>query len=179
MEFGYNAGVLVDLGHHHHSVNIEQIIAGLISKNMYCGFHFNTRYAADDDHAVEPNPEMARIFYELVSGNVINNQDNSKNWAYMVDQCSSRENRILALLHSIDSLQISLAKAILLDREKLEIYQKNDQIILANRYLNAALLNADVRPILAAARAEKNLPINPVESYLASGYQKKIEQERD
>jgi len=178
-EFGANAGVLVDMGHHHYSVNIEQIVARLINDKMYCGFHFNTRYAADDDHSVEPNPEMARIFYELVSGGVVCNRDVKKNWALMIDQCSGRENRMLAVLHSIDSLQMSLAKAVLVDPQELKQLQDKDQIIMANRYFNNALLNADVRPILYTARLEKNLPVDPVSNYLNSGYQQEIENKRD
>lgn len=173
---GENVGVLVDLGHHHHGTNIEQIVAILISEGIPCGFHFNTRYTADDDHAVEPNSQMARIFYELVKADVIFNE--KKKWAYMIDQCSGRENRIQALLHSIDSLQLSLAKAYLVDREKLMEYQKKDEIILANRIFNNALINADVRPIVAKARIEKGLPFDPVIAYLESGYQEKIEKER-
>jgi len=175
---GENAGVLVDLGHHAHGKNIEQIVAYLIHANMKAGFHFNTRYAADDDHAVEPNPEMARIFYELVQGQVILNEDSSKNWAYMIDQCSSRENRMHAILHSVDSLQISLARAMLVDTKRLEDYQKRDEIIRANRLFNTALLLTDVRPIVGAARLEKNLPLDPVDAYVESGYQDKIESER-
>ena len=41
-----------------------------------------------------------------------------------------------------------------------------------------ALINADVRPIVAAARLEKNLPVDPVIAYVESGYQQKIEDER-
>jgi len=175
---GDNVGVLVDLGHHHHGTNIEQIVARLISAGMKCGFHFNTRYAADDDHAVEPSGEMARIFYELVAGDVIFNNEPQKNWAFMIDQCSSRENRIHAVLHTVDSLQVSLARASLVDRLQLEEYQKNDDIISANRFFNKALLNADVRPILYAARQEKNLPFDPVLAYVESGYQQKIENGR-
>ncbi len=173
--FGPNAGVLIDMGHHHHSTNIEQIVARLISNSIPAGFHFNTRYAADDDHSVEPNPEIARIFYELVKGDVIFGQ---QKWDLMIDQCSSRENRIHAIIHSIDSLQCSLAKAMLVDQNKLMEYQKEDQIILANRFFNNALIHADVRPIVAMARKNKNLPLDPIEAYLDSGYQKKIEDER-
>ena len=175
-EFGENGGVLIDMGHHHHSTNVEQIISRLLSEGLYGGLHFNTRYAADDDHAVEPNQEMGRIFYELVSGGGILGKNN---WAMMIDQCSSREKRIPALLHSIDSLQLSLAKAMLVDQEKLMIYQKDDDIILANRLFSNAIINADVRPIVAKARANKNLPINPVQAYMESGYQGKIEIERN
>ncbi|MBN2007730.1 L-rhamnose isomerase [candidate division KSB1 bacterium] len=177
-ELGNNAGVLVDLGHHFHSTNIEQIVARLISENMYCGFHFNTRYAADDDHSVEPNPEMARIFYELVAGDVVVNSDPQKNWAYMIDQCSGRENRIHAMLHSVDSLQHMLARAMLVDRERLVELQAADEIILANRLFNSALVYADVRSIVARARQELNLPMDPLQAYLDSGHQQKIIRER-
>ncbi|MCM8776918.1 MAG: L-rhamnose isomerase [Candidatus Omnitrophica bacterium] len=169
---GKNAGVLIDLGHHHHGTNIEQIVATLIAEKMMCGFHFNTRYAADDDHAVEPNQEMARIFYELVKGDVITGKHK---WAYMIDQASGRENRIHALLHSIDSLQLSLAKAAIVNTEKIEKLRENDEIIFANRLFNDATINADIRPIVAQARIEKGVPVDPVKTYLESGYQEKIE----
>jgi L-rhamnose isomerase/sugar isomerase len=177
-EFGPNAGVLVDLGHHHHSANIEQIVARLLNDGIYGGFHFNTRYAADDDHSVEPNVEMARIFYELVKGGVVGNSDPQKNWAFMIDQCSGRENRMHAIIHSVDSLQLSLAKAKLLDSVQLGKLQEEDEIILANRFFNDALLNADVRPIVSAARLEKKLPPDPIAAYVESGYQSRIEKDR-
>jgi len=173
-EAGKNMGVLVDLGHHHHGTNIEQIVAMLIKEKIPAGFHFNTRYSADDDHSVEPNQEMARIFYELVNGNVVANSDPAKDWAYMIDQCSGRENRIHAVLHSIDSLQLSLAKAMLVDSESLRKKQDADEVILANRMFNDAMMNADARPIVAKARAEKGLPIDPISAYVKSGYQEKI-----
>ncbi len=173
-----NAGVLIDIGHHPHGVNVEQIVATLISEGMRCGFHFNTRYAADDDHAVEPNPQMARIFYYLVKGKVISNKVKNKNWFYGLDQASGRENRIEAVIHSIDSLQISLAKASLIDNKILKKFQLEDDIIGANRYFNRCLMLADVRPIVYKARIEKNLPPDPIEEYRKSGYQRKIEKER-
>ena len=174
--YGPKAGVLIDLGHHFHSKNIEQIVARLINNKIHGGFHFNTRYAADDDHSVEPNPEIARIFYELVKGNAI---FGSNKWDLMIDQCSSRENRIQAIIHSIDSLQISLARAMLVDREKLIEFQKADSIILANRFFNNALILADVRPIVYEARNNKKLPLDPVKAFVQSGYQDKIEKERN
>ena len=96
----------------------------------------------------------------------------------MIDQCSGRENRIHAILHSIDSLQLSLAKAAIVNQEQLFKYQAQDEVILANRIFNDALLNADVRPIVAKARLEKKLPVNPVDEYIKSGYQAKIETNR-
>jgi L-rhamnose isomerase/sugar isomerase len=173
--YGPNAGVLIDMGHHHHSTNIEQIVARLINAKIHGGFHFNTRYAADDDHSVEPNPELARIFYELVKGDAV---FGSNKWDLMIDQASSRENRIQAVIHSIDSLQISLARGFLVDQQKLMKYQKEDSIILANSFFNNALILADVRPIVYKARKNKKLPVNPIEAFVKSGYQTKIERER-
>jgi len=174
---GERAGVLVDMGHHAWGVNVAQIVARLIGMGMKAGFHFNSRYAADDDHAVEPNTMMYAIFCELVKADVVTNSDPSRNWAYMIDQCSAIENRIHAVLHTIDSLQISFAKALLLDRKKLKAMQAEQNIIGANRVFLDAFL-ADVRPILQTARLEQGLPLDPVDGYDASGYQKRIEKER-
>jgi L-rhamnose isomerase/sugar isomerase len=174
---GDRAGVLVDMGHHAHGVNVAQIVARLLGTCRRGGFHFNTRYAADDDHAVEPNLSMFAIFAELVKGGAVCADDPARNWAYMIDQCSSLENRIHAVLHSIDSLQVSLARALILDRETLEAQQASQDIVSANRTFLDAFLT-DVRPILRMARLEKGLPMDPVAAYKESGYQEKIEQER-
>lgn len=168
---GERAGVLVDLGHHPHGVNVEYIVTRLIEAKMLTGLHLNTRYAADDDHAVEPNMQIFRIFHELVVSNV------DGNWLYTLDQCSALENRILAVLHSVDSLMVSHAKALIVDKEKLREHQNKNEILLANRTLVDAFLT-DVRPILYKVRLEKGLPIDPVEEYLKSGYQQRIEDER-
>ncbi|HOX85616.1 MAG TPA: L-rhamnose isomerase [bacterium] len=177
-DLGKNAGVLVDLGHHPHATNIEQIVMRLVVEGVPAGFHFNTRYAADDDHSVEPNPEMARIFYELVLGDVVTNSKADKNWAYMIDQCSGREHRMHAILHSIDSLQVALARAMLVDTPALQKLQDRDELILANRLFNNAMILADVRPLVAAARLDKNLPADPFAAYDASGYRQKTDSER-
>ncbi|MGC8977348.1 MAG: TIM barrel protein [Candidatus Ratteibacteria bacterium] len=175
---GENVGVLIDLGHHPFGVNIEKIVAILIAENMLCGFHFNTRYAADDDQSVQPDLQLARIFYELVKGNVICNKDKDKNWAYMIDQACGRENRFHAILNSIDSLQISLARAVLTDTEKINYFQKKDEIILANREFNKSIALCDVRPVVYKARLEKGVHFDFIETYIKTGYQEKIESQR-
>jgi len=174
---GERAGVLVDLGHHPHGVNIEHIVARLVEERMLGGFHFNTRYASDDDLAVEPDMQVFRIFHELVTGRVIGNSDPLNDWVYVIDQCSALENRIHAVLHSVESLTISYAKALVVDEGKLGKCQDRNEIILANRTFVDAFLT-DVRPIIHMARQEKSLPIDPIEAYVQSGYQQKIDQER-
>ncbi len=174
---GPRAGVLVDMGHHALGVNIAQIVARLIGTKRKGGFHFNTRYAADDDHSVEPNIAMYAIFCELVAGGVVCAADPKDNWTYMIDQCSSLENRMRAVLHSIDSLHVSLARALILDRAALEDCRAAGNIIGANRVFLDAFLT-DVRPILYMTRLECGLPMDSVAAYDESGYQQKIEKER-
>jgi len=114
----------------------------------------------------------------LVKGGAIGNQDPGKDWAYMIDQCSALENRIHAVLHSVDSLMISYARALIVEESKLRENQDRNEIILANRALLDAFLT-DVRPIIYMARLEKGIAVDPVEVYVESGYQKKIEEERE
>ncbi len=174
---GDRSGILIDLGHHPHGVNVEHIVARLVRSKRPGGIHFNSRYAADDDQAVEPGAVLFRIFHELVLGDVIGDISTRKSWIYMVDQCSRLENRMQAVLHTIDSLMISYAKALIVDQTRLEKTQKKNEIILANRILLDAFLT-DVRPIIQMVRSEKNLPLDPIDAYIRSGYQEKIETER-
>jgi L-rhamnose isomerase/sugar isomerase len=96
----------------------------------------------------------------------------------MIDQASPKENRIMAVLHSVDSLQLALARALLVDREELRARQLADDIVGANRLFNEATMNIDVRSVVARARMEKGVPADPVDAYVKSGYQQKIERER-
>jgi L-rhamnose isomerase/sugar isomerase len=72
---------------------------------------------------------------------------------------------------------VSYAKALIIDETSLLKLQNRNEIMLANRTLLDAFLT-DVRPILYVARREKGLPIDPVEAYVKSSYQQKIESER-
>jgi L-rhamnose isomerase/sugar isomerase len=171
-------GVLVDLGHHHHSTNIEQIVAVLIALGIPGGFHFNTRYAADDDHSVQADYQLSKIFYELIQGNVIFNQNLSKNWAYALDQMARAEQRIPSILKSVDALKKSIAKAVLVNNDLLEKCQKEKDLIKANVEFEKALLYTDSSPIVMESYRRQDLHPIPLLAYYESGYQKKIEYER-
>jgi L-rhamnose isomerase/sugar isomerase len=174
---GEQAGVLVDMGHHAWGVNVAQIVSRLLGMGVKGGFHVNSRYAADDDHAVEPNRSMYAIFCELVKADVVTNPDAEHNWAYMIDQCSSLENRIRAVLHTVDSLMVCHARALLLDHDRLEQMRSSQDLIGANRTFLDPFLS-DVRPIVRMARLEQDLPMDPVQAYDKSGYQEHIEAKR-
>jgi L-rhamnose isomerase / sugar isomerase len=175
---GDKGGVLVDMGHHHQGTNIEQIVSTLVTFEVRGGFHFNTRYAADDDHSVQGDYEMARLFGELFRGDVIFNADPSKNWAFALDQMARTEQRIPSILKSIDALKRSVAKAALVDREARARVQKSMDLIGANTEYEKALLHADTAPIVMEAYARQGLHPVPLIAYTESGYQNEIETKR-
>ncbi|MFC1541017.1 L-rhamnose isomerase [Candidatus Latescibacterota bacterium] len=175
---GDKGGVLVDMGHHHHGTNIEQIVSTLIAFGVRGGFHFNTRYAADDDHSVQGDYEMARLFRELFRGDVIFNENPSKNWAYALDQMARTEQRIPSILKSIDALKRSVAKAALVDKEALSIIQKRMDLIGANTEYERALLHTDTAPIVMESYTRQGLHPVPLIAYTESGYQNEIETKR-
>jgi len=176
--FGKSGGVLVDLGHHHHSVNIGQIVSTMITFGIMGGFHFNKRYAADDDHSCQADYELAQIFDALVKRDALYNKDQSHNWTLALDQMARTEERIPSILKSIDALQLSVAKPALLNRGKLREYQEVRNLINANVEYERALLHADTRPIVMEAYHKQGLHPVPMVAYAQSGYQKRIGQER-
>jgi L-rhamnose isomerase/sugar isomerase len=176
--FGGKGGVLVDMGHHHHGTNIEQIVGTLITFGVRGGFHFNTRYAADDDHSVQADYELARVFNELIDGNVIFNANPSKNWTFALDQMARSEERIPSVLKSIDALKRSIAKAALKNMKQLETYQKALDVIRANTEFERALLHADTAPLVMESYVRMGLHPVPLAAYDESGYQKQIEMKR-
>lgn len=175
---GDTGGVLVDMGHHHHGTNIEQIVGNLITFGVRSGFHFNTRYAADDDHSVQADYEMACLFHELISGGALFNPDSSKNWAYALDQMARTEERIPSVLKSVDALKRSVAKAALYDAEAVRPYQDSRDLIRANMAFERALLHTDVTPVVMESYVRKGLHPIPLAAYDESGYQQRIEEAR-
>ncbi len=175
---GDKGGVLVDMGHHHHGVNIAQIVGNLIAFGARGGFHFNTRYAADDDHSVQADYENACIFHELLRGDVLFNADPKRNWAYALDQMARSEKRIPSILKSVDALKRSIAKAALVNYAALEEPRKSFDLISANMEFERALLHADTGPIVMESYRRNGLHPVPLIAYGESGYQDTVERER-
>lgn len=177
--FGDKGGVLVDMGHHHHGVNIEQIVANLIVSDVRGGLHCNTRYAADDDHSVQADYENARLFHELLAGDVVFNADRSRNWTIALDQMARAEQRIPSILKSVDALKRSVAKAALVDSRSLAGAQASGNLIRANVEFERALLHADVAPIVMESYRRTGLHLVPLIAYEESGYEGRIERKRN
>ncbi|PYE48998.1 L-rhamnose isomerase [Deinococcus yavapaiensis] len=179
---GSKAQVLVDLGHHAQSVNIEQIVAFLLDEGRLGGFHFNARRYADDDLIVgTTNPfELFCIYAELVaaerSGDDVT-RATAQNVAYMIDQSHNIEPKVEAMLQSVLNCQEAYAKALLIDFDRLADAQTAGDVLEAHRTLTDAF-RTDVRPRLAEWRRARNLPEDPIQAHRASGYQEKVARER-
>jgi L-rhamnose isomerase/sugar isomerase len=179
---GPQAQVLVDLGHHAQGVNIEQIVAILLAETALGGFHFNGRKYGDDDLIVgSTNPlELFLIFHELVLGEDDADAEVAgcaRHLAYMIDQSHNVERKIPAMILSIINCQTALAKALLVDRRRLQAAQQAGDVIGAHRVLMEAF-EADVRPLLAHVRAQLGRDPDPLRAFAESGYQERIDRER-
>lgn len=176
-QLGDRARVLVDLGHHLPGTNIEHIVAFLLDERMLGGFHFNNRKYADDDLMVGSiNPyEFFLIYNELVKEEL--EPRGNPAVEYMVDQGFNTKKKIPGMLQTVLMIQTTYAKALCVDRRRLAEAQGNGDVVGAEQALLDAF-NTDVEPLLRQVRAEMGVPETPLQAYLASGYQERIEQER-
>lgn len=171
-KLGPQAKVLVDLGHHYHAQNIEQIVAWLLDEGMLGGFHFNNRKYADDDLTTgSVNPyEVFLIFRELAAGGGLES-------AFMIDQSHNEKPKIEAMIQTVLFLQGSLARALCVDENRLQSAREAGDVVSAELCLQQAF-QTDVEPLLIAVREELGRPADPLEAYRRSGYQAKIEAQR-
>ncbi|MCB0055933.1 MAG: sugar isomerase, partial [Caldilineaceae bacterium] len=81
------------------------------------------------------------------------------------------------MIYSVLNCQEAYAKAQLVPRQKLAAAQAEGRVLEAHHLLTEAY-RTDVRPLLAQVREELGVPADPIAAYRASGYEKKIREER-
>ncbi|MEA3337348.1 MAG: L-rhamnose isomerase [Chloroflexota bacterium] len=179
-QLGERAKVLVDVGHHPLSANIEHIVSILLDEGKLGGFHLNDRKYGDDDlMAGTVNPlQLFAIFDQIVDAA----QDPATSEAaesviYMLDQSHNIEPSIEGIIQSVMNAQTAYAKALLVEREKLAAAQQAGDVILANRTLMDAY-ELDVQPLLKQVRVEMGRHPDPIVSYREGGYAQKINEQR-
>jgi L-rhamnose isomerase / sugar isomerase len=174
LQLGPQAKVLVDTGHHAPGTNIEMIVAVLLRVGRLGGFHFNSRYYADDDLMVGAADPFGlfRIMHEVVSAAALDGDV-----AFMLDQCHNIEGKIPAIIRSVMNVQEATAKALLVDADALAAAQADGDVLTAHGVLMDAFAT-DVRPLLADVRQEMGLHPDPIQAYRESGYQQRIVAER-
>lgn len=173
---GERAAVCLDTGHHAPGTNIEFIVAQLLRLGNLGSFDFNSRFYADDDlivGAADPF-QLFRIMFEVIRGGGL---DDGSTLALMLDQCHNVEAKIPGQIRSVLNVQEMTARALLVDTEALADAQAGGDVLGANGILMDAFYT-DVRPALAAWRADRGLPENPMAAFAASGYQDTIDAER-
>ena len=170
LALGDKANVLVDTGHHAPGTNIEFIVASLLRLGRLGGFHFNSRFYADDDllvGAADPY-QLFRIMNEIVAAGA---HLPGSGVAFMLEE------KVPAELRSVMNVQEATAKALLVDREALRSAQAEGDVMAANEVLVDAF-SSDVRPLLAELRQEMGLGPDPLAAYARSGYAERAKAER-
>jgi L-rhamnose isomerase/sugar isomerase len=176
LALGPKANVLVDTGHHAPGTNIEFIVACLLRLGRLGGFHFNSRFYADDDllvGAADPY-QLFRILSEIVA---VGAHRPGSAVAFMLDQCHNIEDKIPAEIRSVMNVQEATAKALLVDREALKAAQQEGDVMGANGVLVDAF-STDVRPLLAELREEMGIDPDPIGAYARSGHAERVRAER-
>ncbi len=174
LKLGPQAEVLVDTGHHAPGTNVAHIVAFLLDEGRLGGFHFNSRQYADDDLIVgSANPwELFVIYTELVGAGSL-----ADRVAYMIDQSHNIEPKLEAMLQSVLNCQAAYARALLVNRARLEEAQQAGDVLGAHRVLVDAF-QTDVRPLLARVREEMGVPADPIAALRADEYPRRIAEER-
>ena len=173
---GERAVVCLDTGHHAPGTNIEFIVATLLRLGKLGSFDFNSRFYADDDlivGAADPF-QLFRILFEVIRGG---GYGKDSQVASMLDQCHNIEEKIPGQIRSVLNVQEMTARALLVDSPALQAAQQAGDVLRANEIFMDAFYT-DVRRDLADWRASRGLPAEPLKAYAASGYAKKIAQER-
>jgi L-rhamnose isomerase/sugar isomerase len=176
-QLGPKARCLVDLGHHAPNTNIEQIVARLIQFGKLGGFHFNdSKYGDDDLDAGSIDPfRLFLVFNELVDAELRHAKGFAP--AHMLDQSHNVTDPIESLMRSANEIRRAYAMGLLVDRKALSAYQESNDALMASETLKTAF-RTDVEPILAMARLRTGGAIDPVGTYRAAGYRKKVALER-
>jgi L-rhamnose isomerase/sugar isomerase len=173
---GERAVVCLDTGHHAPGTNIEFIVMQLLRLGRLGSFDFNSRFYADDDlivGAADPF-QLFRILFEVVRGG---GYDGGSDVAFMLDQCHNLEEKIPGQIRSVLNVQEMTARALLVDRAALAEAERHGDVLGANEVLMDAFYT-DVRPDLAAWRAGRGLPADPIDAHRRSGYAERIVAER-
>jgi len=176
LALGDRAKVLVDTGHHAPGTNIEFIVAQLLRLGRLGGFHFNSRFYADDDllvGAADPY-QLFRIMCEIVA---VGANLPGSGVAFMLDQCHNIEEKVPAEIRSVMNVQEATAKALMVDRVALAKAQEEGDVLGANTILVDAF-STDMRPLLGELREEMGLDPDPLAAYARSGHAERSRAER-
>ena len=158
---------LVDLGHHLPNANIEQVVSRLAMVGRLGGFHFNDSKYGDDDLTVG---SIHPYQFFLVVLELIDAGDGAMPPVrYMIDASHNLKDPLEDLIQATDQVQVTLAQALLVDRDALSDAQDANDPARAAEVLQAAY-RSDVRPLVAEARHRNGAALSPLTTYRRLGY---------
>ena len=96
---------------------------------------------------------------------------------YMIDASHNLKDPIEDLIQSTDQIQVTLAQALLIDRDALAEAQDDNDPALAAEVLQAAY-RSDVRPLVAEARRRNGAALAPLVAFRRLGYRAAMLAER-
>jgi L-rhamnose isomerase/sugar isomerase len=172
---GAKSKCLVDLGHHLPNTNIEQVVSRLAMTGRLGGFHFNDSKYGDDDltvGSIRPY-QLFLIMLELLE----HGEGDLPDLAYMIDASHNLKDPLEDLIQSTDQIQLTLAQALLVDRDELTAAQDACDPAAAAEILQRAY-RTDVRPLVAEARRRKGAAIDPIAAFRRIGYRQHALEER-
>ncbi|SHL23227.1 L-rhamnose isomerase / sugar isomerase [Chitinophaga jiangningensis] len=178
-KLGPQAYTLVDLGHHHPNVNIEQIVSLLLMEGKLGGFHFNDSKYGDDDltvGAIKPY-QLFLIFNELIEGMDARGMEHATDLGWMIDASHNVKDPLEDLLQSVEAIMIAYAQALLVDRKALTEAQLQNDVARAQEILQQAY-RTDVRPLVAEARLLDGGALQPLAVFRAAEIRKNLVKER-
>jgi L-rhamnose isomerase/sugar isomerase len=165
---GKKAQVLVDLGHHLPNTNIEQIVARLMHFGRLGGFHFNGSMYGDDDlttGSIKPY-QFFLIFNELVDA-IDDPTVKNPPLAWMIDASHNSKDPLEDLMQSVQNIMSTYAKALLVDRLKLNDVQEQNDVVRAEELLRDVFAT-DTRALVAEAARQMGGAIDPIGVYRSS-----------
>ena len=165
-KLGSKAYTLVDLGHHLPNANVEQIVSLLLMEGKLGGFHFNDSKYGDDDltvGSIKPY-QLFLIFNELIEGMDAKGMNHATDLGWMIDASHNVKDPLEDLLQSVETIMISYAQALIVDRKKLTEAQNNNDVVVAQEILQQAF-RTDVRPLVAEARLQAGGALQPLEVF--------------
>jgi L-rhamnose isomerase/sugar isomerase len=172
---GERAKCLVDLGHHLPNTNIEQVVSRLAMTGRLGGFHFNDSKYGDDDLTVGSiHPYQ---FFLIVLELLDHGGGAMPPVRYMIDASHNLKDPIEDLIQATDQIQVTIAQALLVERDALTDAQDANDPARAAEILHAAF-RTDVRPLVAEARARNGAARAPLPTFRRLGYRAAMVTER-
>jgi L-rhamnose isomerase / sugar isomerase len=178
-KLGEKAYTLVDLGHHLPNANIEQIVALLLMEKKLAGFHFNDSKYGDDDltvGSIKPY-QLFLIFNELVEGMDNNGMNHATDLGWMIDASHNVKDPLEDLLQSVEAIMMAYTHALMVDKNKLNIAQNENDVVTAQEILKNTF-HTDVRSIVAEARLRSGGALNPIAFFRENKIRTELTKER-